>query len=317
MGYPRSLLIDPSGPGVYHCVSRCVRRAFLCGQDALSGRNFDHRKQWIEDRLLALADIFSASVLAYAVMSNHVHVVVRMDPASTRRWSDSTVAERWATLFPASHDRGPHIQDRLERIAALLANPERLAVLRERLGNLSWFMRCLSEPIARRANREDDCSGRFWEGRFKCQVLLDDRAVLACMTYVDLNPVRAGLADGLATSAHTSIRRRIRGGIAGDLPMNAVAGADASGLFALGNDEYVALVDVTGRRLHATKRGVITEPIPRPIQQMVDDRSWVAQVQNTETRYWRAIGSIEAMAARASALGQRWLKGGRHQAVTT
>jgi len=315
MGYPRSLLIDPSGPGVYHCVSRCVRRAFLCRQDAVSGRNFDHRKQWIEDRLLTLADIFSASVLAYAVMSNHVHIVARMDPASALRWSDSTVAERWATLFPV-HGPEPDIQDRTGRIAALLANPERLAVVRERLGNLSWFMRCLSEPIARRANRKDDCSGRFWEGRFKCQVLLDDRAVLACMTYVDLNPVRAGLADGLANSAHTSIRRRIRGGIARDLPMNAVAGADASGLFALRNEEYVALVDATGRRLHATKRGVIAEPTTRSVQQMVDDRSWVTQVQTTETRCWRAIGSFAAMADRARALGQRWLKGGGRRTVT-
>lgn len=317
MGYARSLLIDPSVPGVYHCVSRCVRRAFLCGSDALSGRNFDHRKQWIEDRLLALAEIFSASVLAYAVMSNHVHVVVRMDPESALRWSDAMVAERWATLFPISSNRESPIQNHVGRVDALLANPERVRVLRQRLGNLSWFMRCLSEPIARRANREDECSGRFWEGRFRCQVLLDDRAVLACMTYVDLNPVRAGLADGLANSAHTSIRRRVRGGIAGDQPMNGVAGADASGLFALRNDEYVALVDVTGRRLHATQHGVITEPISPPIQRMIEDRSWIAQVQNIESRYWRAIGSIEAMADRARALGQRWLKGGRRQAVTT
>ena len=99
--------------------------------------------------------------------------------------------------------------------------------------------------------------------------------------------------------------------------MNGVAGADASGLFALRNDEYVALVDVTGRRLHATQHGVITEPISPPIQRMIEDRSWIAQVQNIESRYWRAIGSIEAMADRARALGQRWLKGGRRQAVTT
>jgi hypothetical protein len=69
MGYPRSLLVDAAEPGAYHCVSRCVRRAFLCGEDAVSGRNFDHRKQWLEDRLLALAEIFSVAVLAYAVMS--------------------------------------------------------------------------------------------------------------------------------------------------------------------------------------------------------------------------------------------------------
>jgi putative transposase len=95
MGYPRSQPIDPSVPGVYHCVSRCVRRAFLCGEDSASGRNFDHRKQWLEDRLLALADLFAVSVPAYAVMSNHLHVVVQVDPRAAAAWDDREVAERW------------------------------------------------------------------------------------------------------------------------------------------------------------------------------------------------------------------------------
>src|SRR5687768_9150317 len=72
-------------------------------------------------------------------------------------------------------------------------------------------MRSLSEPIARRANREDVCTGRFWEGRYRCQALLDDAAVVACMAYVDLNPARAGLAADLAACEHTSVRRRIEG----------------------------------------------------------------------------------------------------------
>jgi REP element-mobilizing transposase RayT len=79
MGYPRSQLVSPGTPGTFHCVSRCVRRAFLCGDDAATGRCFDHRKAWVEARLLELAEVFSISVLAYAVMSNHLHVVLRVD----------------------------------------------------------------------------------------------------------------------------------------------------------------------------------------------------------------------------------------------
>ena len=104
MGYPRSQLVVPGTSGTYHCVARCVRRAFLCGEDALTGRCFDHRKDWVEARLLELAEIFSLSVLAYAVMSNHVHVVLRVDPEHAAGWSDEEVARRWVRLFPARMD---------------------------------------------------------------------------------------------------------------------------------------------------------------------------------------------------------------------
>jgi len=85
----------------------------------------------------------------------------------------------------------------------------RIAALRERLGSVSWFLRCLNEPIVRRANFEDGCKGRFWEGRYKFQALLDQAAIAACMAYVDLNPIRAGMARDLTESDHTSIKRRL------------------------------------------------------------------------------------------------------------
>jgi REP element-mobilizing transposase RayT len=106
MTSPRSHLVDPEAPGFYHCISRCVRRAFLCGEDALSGRSFEHRKQWVEERLLELAEVFAVGVYAYAVMSNHLHVVVYVDPSATLAWSPDEVAQRWVRLTPARME--PH-----------------------------------------------------------------------------------------------------------------------------------------------------------------------------------------------------------------
>ncbi|MBL1275311.1 MAG: hypothetical protein COB30_004435 [Ectothiorhodospiraceae bacterium] len=75
--------------------------------------------------------------------------------------------------------------------------------------DISWFMHILNETIARKANAEDNCNGRFWEGRFKSQTLFDESVPAACMTYIDLNPIRAGMAKTPERSDHTSIQKRL------------------------------------------------------------------------------------------------------------
>jgi REP element-mobilizing transposase RayT len=203
MATARRLLVDPAVGGVFHCVSRCVRRAFLCGQDRYSGRDFEHRRAWVRDRLRAMTDVFAVRVFSYVVMSNHLHVVLGTDPAGVSAWCDAEVARRWLTIFPGPGGRRGRPPEE-SVIQALCRDAGRLATCRARLADVSWFMRCLNEPIARRANREDECTGRFWEGRFKCQRLEDAGALLACMVYVDLNPVRAGLAATPESSDFTS-----------------------------------------------------------------------------------------------------------------
>lgn len=203
----RRLLAKPEDSGVFHCVSRCVRRAFLCGWDAYSERDFEHRRGWIRDQLRGLVGHFAVEVYAYAVMSNHVHVVLRTDPERVASFTDAEVARRWLWLFPGPG--GKRGQPPAEvAIKNLCLDEQKLARCRERLADVSWFMRCLNEPIARRANQEDECTGRFWEGRFKCQRLDDEGAILACMAYVDLNPVRAGLATTPESSDFTSAQDR-------------------------------------------------------------------------------------------------------------
>ena len=197
MPKPRRLLVDLQSTPFYHCISRCVRRAYLCGDDPLTGMNFDHRKQWLIDRMKTLARIFAIDICSYSTMSNHFHLVLRIDADRGRRLSDEQVVERYGGVFPKAVKK-------LKKVSE--SERHRLISLwRERLWDLSWYMRCLNEAIARQANREDGCSGRFWEGRFRSQALLDEGALLTCMSYVDLNPIRAGIADSLEASEFTSI----------------------------------------------------------------------------------------------------------------
>jgi hypothetical protein len=163
------------------------------------------------DRLRYLAAIFAIEVCAYAIMETHHHSILRTRPDIVATWSDLEVATRWLTLCPPHRKKesapGIPIEEEIRRLAD---RPERIAELRKRLVSISWFMGRLNEFIARKANQEDKVKGRFWEGRFKCQVLLDEAARASCMVYVDLNPIRAGLAPTPEESDFTSIQERIR-----------------------------------------------------------------------------------------------------------
>ena len=211
MALPRSKYVQEDQEGVYHCFSRCVRRAFLYGFDSYTGQDFSHRKAWLVDRLRNLAAIFAIEVCAYAIMENHYHSILRTRPDIVATWSDREVATRWLQLCPLQcRSKKKTIPSLEQQISALMASPERISQLRKRLCSLSWFMAKLNEFIARAANKEDQVKGRFWESRFKCQALLDDTAIIACMVYVDLNPIRSGQAATPEESDFTSIQERIR-----------------------------------------------------------------------------------------------------------
>lgn len=310
----RSLLVDPYSPGYYHCISRCVRRAWLCGFDSHDGKSYEHRRDWVEQRMLELCEIFAVGVYAYAVMSNHVHVVLRIDPTVAMRWTDEGVAVRWVRLFPVMVDG---VRDEAAcRIKAqnLLGSADRIALCRQRLGSLSWFMKALNEPIARRANREDGCTGRFWEGRYKCQALLDEAAVLSCMSYVDLNPIRAGMAENLEASAHTSAVCRIERvrahATAATAPLGSINLASMADCLPITTGDYLALIDWTGRLTRVDKRGHINAKEPPILRKLgLTEQQWHRQVLGTERRYWRAIGAVQSLIDKAAAIGQSWLKG--------
>ena len=298
MTLPRSRLIDPTLTPYYHCVSRCVRRAFLCGKDNVTGRSFEHRRGWIEKRLHHLARIFAIDLCAYAVMSNHYHVVLRIDSSLLESLSEEDVIARWGNLHL--------IPERFD----LVSDSERAALIalwRERLGSISWFMKSVNEPLARRANREDGCKGRFWEGRFKSQALLDETALLKRMVYVDLNPIRAGISDTPEGSEHTSLKARIERREGSLTPFQ----GNGNGGFELpmGHLDYHSLVDHTGRQPRRGKRGRIDPALAPILERLQSTGSWFDELKNLSRRYCRAIGSAASPMAYRENLGQKRLRG--------
>ena len=99
MTSPRRTLIDLDSTPHYHCIAHCARGAFLCGEDSLTGNSYEHCKPWVVDRLKELTSIFAIEVCAYAVMSNHYHVVLHLDAQTAKSWSDWTMLQRWKKLF--------------------------------------------------------------------------------------------------------------------------------------------------------------------------------------------------------------------------
>ena len=218
MATPRYKLVDEENAACYHVTSRCVRRAWLCGYDSVTQRDYAHRKDWLVDRMKKLARCFAVEIFGYAVMSNHFHMVLRYDPKASASWTDEEVAQRYVEAFPPrvkgqldEQDKAEQLEQRkAEERELLMEDPEGLARARRTLGSLSRFMKHLKQPIARRANVEDDCEGHFFEQRFYSGALLSEAALLAAMVYVDLNPVRAGQVRELIECRDTSIGERLQ-----------------------------------------------------------------------------------------------------------
>ncbi len=190
--------------GTFHLYARCVRQCFLLGNDEESGKDYSARKEWIPKRLRALRNTFMIDIYAYAIMSNHYHLILNNRPDLVKKLSPEEIATRWLLLHPTTAMRS---EKRNKPTAAEVAEffiEFTEDEIRLRLSDISWFMRELNQYIAVKANREEGLKGAFFDGRFKSQYLADDDAIIACMTYIDLNPVRAKKAKSIEDSIFTS-----------------------------------------------------------------------------------------------------------------
>lgn len=317
MTRPRKALVSLETTRYYHVMSRCVRRAFLCGFDKASGNDYEHRRDWIEARIQVLNSIFGIDVCAYAVMSNHYHIVLRLSPEQINDLSDDDVCQRWQCLFKGTllfqkYCNGKKLKD-YEQIVV----DQEIAVYRQRLCDLGWFMKCLNEPLARIANKEDGCKGTFWEARYKSQALCTDEALLSCMAYVDLNPIRAGMADTPEDSAHTSIQHRIN-----DLQnkptinlADAIAEQYNQGFLLTDNlsikdlitfnpdkenlhhqlpfslAAYIELIDWTGKIVRCDKHGHINQNLPPILERLdINPKRWLSSATHFESLHRKRFG---------------------------
>ena len=319
MPRPRKSLVSLEATPYYHCVSRCVRRAFLCGEDTFTGKSFEHRRQWIEDRLLELGSIFAIDVCAYAVMSNHYHVILHINTEQALTWSVTEVIDRWQHLFKGSLLSQRYVQKETLSKAEQNALSVQVEEWRTRLMSISWFMRCCNEPIAREANREDKATGRFWEGRFKSQALLDEKALAACMVYVDLNPIRARMAETPEQSDYTSVKQRIRQALKSNQPdkqpdtLFPFIGYPRDNMpeglpFRL--NDYLELVDWSGRILREDKKGAIPSHTPLILQRLdMDTRHWLYLTKHFESPFRNLVGAACQVRKACMETGQRWAQG--------
>jgi REP element-mobilizing transposase RayT len=254
MTMPRGQLIDVSLTRWYHCVSRCVRRAFLLSEGKTN------RKQWVEDRLEELAHIFAVGIGGFSVMDNHLHVLLRLDPDAARAWSNEEVVRRWGRLFPPRDRSGQPLPTPEDWVQGKLKDLPWVAKTRERLQSISWFMKCLKEPLSRLANREDKARGAFFESRFRSVAILDEESLLAISAYVDLNPVAAKIADTPEASEYTSIKARVEHVEAQGQTARleaAASGSVAGSRAASGLEETLWLCPIEDRRrLDSTREGM-------------------------------------------------------------
>jgi REP element-mobilizing transposase RayT len=319
-------VFDPDSVSVVHCINRAVRRAMLCGVDRYSGKSYEHRRDWIQTRLKFLAAQYGIDVLGYAIMGNHLHVILRNRPDVVQTWSDEEVARRIWRLFPKrkSEDGSP-AEPHAHELQMLMATKPLRAEYRRRLSDVSWLMRQLAEKVARRANQEDECTGRFWEGRFKCQPLLDEAAILACAAYVDLNPVRAGVAETPEESDFTSVQDRIvamkeksgstqqkqdawlapvylnERSTPGPKANRSGRRASDKGFLPIRLDEYVKLVDWTGRQIAKGKRGRIPDSCRPILKRLQLSRSTWCDLVKDFGRLFRSVAGRPSSMNRAAA----------------
>ena len=198
---------------------------------------------------------------------------------------------------------------------AIMANHEKLKEYRARLGSLSWFMSRLNEPLAKDSNEEDNVKGRFWESRYTSIALLDETAVLSCMAYVDLNPIRAGISDCVENSDYTSIQKRVKQPTNRQLKQSvkSLAGNVKERTMVIKLEDYVLLVEWTGTAIAHPDKAAMPAQVASVLTRLnINHTQWTQQIKSYGSNYSRFVGCWHRIQAKTEELNQHWIQGKRN-----
>jgi len=337
--YARRKLLGEDGArrGTFHCTTRCVRRAYLCGQDPLTGQDYSYRRVWILLREEQLAGLFTIDIEFHSEMSNHLHMVLRPYPRAAKWLGAEEVARRWLTitkLAKCMSDELPVPDEK--KVQELAKDKKRIKKLRKQLSSISWFMAILSENVARRANAEDGVKGRFWETRFKCRECADVSAILLCGIYVDLNPIKAGEVDNPRAAYFTSAYQRIEAqtqrrnarhradGWLAELTLQPESQATETractsrtgrrasdmGILPISFDSYLRLLEWTARLIRSGERSTIPKDLAEILDRMnIEEAAWLDTVQWYDDLFGHVVGSCASMGEAAKRMETSNMKG--------
>lgn len=313
MTIARSKIVSLEVTPWYHCTTNCVRGAFLCGKDSETGKNYEHRKKWIENRALALTKTFCIDLAGYAIMSNHYHIVIKVNAEKATSLSDSEVVEKWLSIYSGTplarrFCNGDVLADDERRLLS-----DDIKKWRTELSNLSRYMKELNQYISRRANKEDGTKGRFWQARFDSQAILDDQALLRTLVYVDLNPVRADIVKTPEEAKYTSLNRRLTESDSGllsfsDKPFEQTSGHSNLTELPCTFAEYLAILDWTGRSIIENKRGYIPTDAPGIFDRLqYAPYRWLRSMNPTSQWQQCALGVSESIKRFCDFHGRKWI----------
>lgn len=297
------------------------------GDDPVTGKDFNHRRQWVLRRLELLASCFAIDLGFFAILSNHLHLVIRTSPRGVKRMGACEVARRWLLAYPGQRILSDEVLEPSEKaVRRLAADKRRIKTIRKRLSDVSWYMSALKEPLARRANAEDRCDGHFWAKRFGCRAVHGENGLLVVGMYNDLNIVRAGEAPLPHVSPYCSAGLRFQAAsqdrsvpwlaeLTLQIDQNdkdpAEGGRRATdqGLLEMSREEYERLLTWAGTVPRRGKKAIPTELARLVASHGVQPEKLAELLTALPGVFRRSIGAARSLAEHARQTGKRWFQG--------